>query len=105
VRAHEEIGQRDLAPIFEAAVAGIAMLPIGIAENQRRNVEALRRIGIEALMGIDEDRLGKALRRLLADPARAVLRDVVAPDGARRVIRNVFARLALRDRSELSLCL
>ena len=91
--------------IFEAAVADLAMLPIGIAENQRRSVEALCRLGVEALMGLDEDRLEKALRRVLDNPAHARLRNVVAPDGVRRVIDCVFARLALRDRSELSLCL
>lgn len=91
--------------IFEAAVAGLAMLPIGIAENQRRNVEALRRHGVGALMGFDEEQLAAALRTVLADPARSRLVDAVGSDGAHRIIGNIFARLSLRDRSELSLCL
>jgi spore coat polysaccharide biosynthesis predicted glycosyltransferase SpsG len=82
--------------IFEAAVAGVAMLPIGIAENQRRSVESLRRHGIDAIMGFDTDRLAVAFRNILDDPARALLRGVVAPNGAKRVIRSIFTHLAPR---------
>lgn len=90
---------------FEAAAAGLALLPIGIAENQRRNVDALRRHGVEALIGLAEQPLAAALRRVLGDATRARLGNVIAPDGARRVVGNVLARLALGDRSALSLCL
>jgi len=88
--------------IFEAAAAGLAMLPVAIAKNQFRSIEAQRSHGIDALIGLDDDRLVAASRRLIAEPARGVLRDVVAADGPTRVVRHIVARLVLRDPAELS---
>src|SRR5581483_8643384 len=89
--------------IFEAAAAGLAMLPVAIAANQQRNVAALRALGLAALPQPEPAAAVTGLRSLLADPARHRLLDLVPEGGPTRVVRHVLARLALCDRSELSL--